>query len=120
MSDTVRVPREPTKAMKEAGGNEFMAARDRHSTTEWQDAERIYNAMLSAAPQSSDGWIPLEPTKEMIEAGAQRLVRWETGKEIWPTSWSALDVSASRNDAERVWRSMWLAASPSPPEKDKP
>lgn len=53
---------------------------------------------------------PLNPTKEMIEAGAQRLVRWETGNEKWPDAWSALDVRASRNDAERVWRSMWLAA----------
>lgn len=53
---------------------------------------------------------PLEPTAAMIEAGAQRLVRWETGQEKWPESWSALDVRASRNDAERVWRSMWLAA----------
>lgn len=54
--------------------------------------------------------IPLSPTREMIEAGAQRLVRWETGNEKWPDSWSELDVRAARNDAERCWRSMWLAA----------
>ena len=51
---------------------------------------------------------PLNPTPEMIEAGAQRLVHWE-GECEWPKSWSSLQVRAARNDAERVWRSMWLA-----------
>ena len=60
-------------------------------------------------------YIPLSPTREMIEAGAQRLVRWETDNEKWPGSWSELDVSAARNDAERCWRSMWLAAHDGPP-----
>jgi hypothetical protein len=52
----------------------------------------------------------LGPTPEMIEAGAQRLVRWETGEEKWPDAWSKMDVRAARNDAERCWLSMWLAA----------
>ena len=56
--------------------------------------------------------VPLEPTAEMIDEGAQRLVRWEDDC-VWPDSWSALDVAAARNEAERVWRSMWLAAQPS-------
>ena len=51
---------------------------------------------------------PLDPTPEMIEAGAQRLVRWEDGC-TWPDSWSGLQVAAARNEAERVWRSMWEA-----------
>ena len=51
---------------------------------------------------------PLDPTPEMIEAGAQRLVRWEDGC-TWPDSWSVLQVAAARNEAERVWRSMWEA-----------
>ena len=55
--------------------------------------------------------IDLEPSPKMIEAGAQRLVRWETGKEKWPDAWSMLDVRAARNDAERCWRSMWLEAA---------
>lgn len=59
---------------------------------------------------------PLNPTPAMIEAGAQRLVRWETGNEKWPESWSKMDVRASRNDAERVWRSMWLEAHSIPPD----
>ena len=74
---------------------------------DWND--RIYPSP-SAAP-----YIPLSPTREMIEAGAQRLVRWETGNEKWPDSWSELDVRAARNDAERCWRSMWLAAHDGPP-----
>lgn len=56
--------------------------------------------------------VSLEPTAEMIDEGAQRLVRWEDDC-VWPDSWSALDVAAARNEAERVWRSMWLAAQPS-------
>ncbi len=52
---------------------------------------------------------PLEPTHDMIEAGAQRLVSWEDGC-TWPESWDALTVAAARNEAERVWRSMWCAA----------
>lgn len=56
--------------------------------------------------------VPVEPTAEMNDAGAQRLARWEAGCE-WPESWSPLQVAAMRNEAERVWRSMCLAA-PSP------
>lgn len=58
--------------------------------------------------------VPLEPTRAMIEAGAQRLVSWEDGC-TWPDSWSGLQVAAARNDAERTWRSMWLAAAPQQP-----
>lgn len=50
----------------------------------------------------------IEPTKEMIEAGAQRLVSWEDGS-VWPNSWDGLAVAAARQEAERVWRSMWMA-----------
>jgi len=51
----------------------------------------------------------LEPTKEMIEAGAKRLMSWEDDS-VWPDSWTPLQVAGARNEAERVWRSMWLAA----------
>lgn len=57
---------------------------------------------------------PSTPTPEMIESGAQRLVSWEDGC-TWPNSWDALTVAAARQDAERVWRSMWEEAS-----KDSP
>jgi len=53
--------------------------------------------------------VELEPTVEMIEAGAQGLVHWE-GDCVWPVSWSPIQVTAARTEAERVWRSMWLAA----------
>jgi hypothetical protein len=63
--------------------------------------------------------VPLEPTRAMIEAGAQRLVSWEDGC-TWPDSWSGLQVVAARNDAERTWRSMWLAAAPQPAKAPQP
>lgn len=54
--------------------------------------------------------LPLEPTPAMIEAGAQRLVHWRDEDSRWPEDWDEWMVVASRNDAERVWRSMWLSA----------
>ena len=54
--------------------------------------------------------IPLEPTHAMIGAGAQRLVSWVEDGSVWPDDWYVMEVNAARNDAERVWRSMWLAA----------
>jgi len=54
--------------------------------------------------------VTLEPTEAMIDEGAKRLVRWEDGC-VWPDSWGALDVAVARNEAERVWRSMWMAAN---------
>ncbi len=72
--------------------------------------ELIDRAARQPSPSARDvALTPLSPTREMIESGAQRLVRWETGDEQWPTAWSALDVMAARNDAERCWRSMSLA-----------
>lgn len=53
--------------------------------------------------------ITLTPTEEMIDEGAKRLVSWDDGC-IWPDSWDKLQIIAARNDAERVWRSMWIAA----------
>lgn len=53
---------------------------------------------------------PLQPTPEMIEAGAQRLVSFEEDS-VWPDSWAPLQIAAARNEAERVWRSMWIAVN---------
>ena len=61
---------------------------------------------------------PLDPTPEMIEAGAKRLVIWE-GDCIWPDSWSGAQVAAARTEAERVWRSMWAAFFRNPREDDE-
>lgn len=52
---------------------------------------------------------PLAPTPDMLEAGAQRLVSWEDGS-TWPDSWNPVQIAAARNEVERVWRSMWVAA----------
>ena len=57
--------------------------------------------------------VPLQPTEEMIDQGAQRLVSWEDGCK-WPDSWSRLQVSAARTEAERIWRSMWCESSSAP------
>ena len=58
---------------------------------------------------------PLQPTVPMIDAGAQRLVRWEDGA-VWPDSFDPLHVAAARQEAERVWRSMWLEVEDVPPD----
>lgn len=53
--------------------------------------------------------IPLEPTTEMRNDGARRLLRFEDNST--DASFSALQWANAKNEAERVWRSMWLAAS---------
>ena len=58
----------------------------------------------------------IEPTPEMIEAAAQRLVRWEDGC-TWPDSWDALTVAAARQDAERALEA-GLAAFPGAPQME--
>jgi archaellum component FlaC len=84
------------------GGVDVMDANGLGSHTSEEIIRKIEAVRQEAVPQ-------LEPTKEMIEAGAQRLVSWEDNS-VWPDSWSPLHVAAARNEAERVWRSMWLAA----------
>lgn len=54
---------------------------------------------------------PLHPTPAMIEEGAKRLLRWQDDS-VWPDSWEPLQISCAKQDAERVWQSMWLAAQP--------
>jgi len=51
--------------------------------------------------------MPLEPTKYMKTEGGRRLLSFQDGST--DESFSALQWSAVRNEAERVWRSMWLA-----------
>ena len=55
--------------------------------------------------------VPLDAEPDLIDQGAQRLASFEDNS-VWPDSWDALQVSAARNEAERVWRSMWLAVKP--------
>jgi len=51
---------------------------------------------------------PLEPTPQMLREGARRLLRFEGG--TTDDSFDALQWAAATNEAERVWRSMWLEA----------
>jgi len=53
--------------------------------------------------------VSIEPTDEMREEGAKRLVSVEEDGD-WPDKFTPLQRAAARNEAERVWRSMWLAA----------
>lgn len=72
------------------------------SSPEALESERAANATLTERIAELES---LEVTPAMIEAGAQRLVNWACDGLTWPDSWSALDVTAARNDAERVIRS---------------
>jgi hypothetical protein len=62
--------------------------------------------------------LPAYPTEEMIDAGAQRLVRFEDGTK-WPDSFSAVEAAAARNEAVRVYLSM-VEARPKPPGPQDP
>ena len=54
---------------------------------------------------------PLKPDEAMIVAGAESLVSWGESPDCkFPESFSSLDVRAARNDAEKCWRSMWIAS----------
>lgn len=56
----------------------------------------------------------VDPTAEMIDAGAQRLASFGDDS-VWPDSWSPGQVALMRSEAERVIRSAMLAARPAPP-----
>ncbi|MEY4429583.1 MAG: hypothetical protein RLZZ182_2272 [Pseudomonadota bacterium] len=56
---------------------------------------------------------PLIPTAKMRTDGARRLLRFED--DLSDTAHDALQWAGARNDAERVWRSMWLAAEAARP-----
>jgi hypothetical protein len=101
----------------ERDGDDLLVCFNNHEKGETCEYERFVRAPAAPAPAAAPSeWklVQLEPTKEMIEDGAQRLVSWEDGC-TWPDSWSGLQVAAARNEAERVWRSMWLAAAPAAP-----
>lgn len=67
-----------------------------------QEAIRTYATSLCAPSVEPEGWklVPLEPTHEMLEAGAMRIAMNEQY------------VATAEAKAEAVWRDM-LAASPS-------
>lgn len=71
--------------------------------------ERLLTSTCADLSSIKHAMIPIEPTTAMLEEGAKRLLRWQDDS-VWPDSWTPLQIMAARNDAERVWRSMWLAA----------
>lgn len=77
----------------------------------WRIEIELFNHAHPITSQEGMKLVPIEPTTEMREEGAQRLVSWEDNSS-WPESWTPLQISAARNEAERVWRSMWLVAAP--------
>lgn len=77
---------------------------------DWKDYKE-YAAIVIAVIYAETA----EPTEEMIEAGAQRLVSCGEEPATWPDSYDPLDVAATRQQAERVLLS-GLAASPLNPE----
>jgi len=83
----------------------------RYREDEIQIAYEAFHAGMQAARAQSEE-ARHSVTAKMINQAAQRLVRWEPGS-VWPDSWSALDVAAARQDAERALRS-GLAVAPNP------
>ena len=70
------------------------------------------NAMVS-------GWqlVPIEPTEEMIDCGAQGMASFQEDS-VWPDSWDATQVKGMRHDATKAYRYM-LAAAPKYEEQSK-
>lgn len=94
----------------------------------WKPHAWVIDAMLTYAyqwrqgqraevPQGPHRVMPIDPTREMIEAGAQRLVSWGENC-VWPDSWDELQVHAARTEADRCWRAMALAA-PQPQQAEQ-
>ena len=75
------------------------------------DARKVLETAVRealAALDAEEMELPLDPTPEMVEAGAARLMSYEEGS-TWPDSFTPIQQRAARNDAEKVWRSMVLA-----------
>ena len=135
VSDTVRVPREPTKEMLEAIEGHFRKwqkiipgiSDDDVKADSWS-ALQAYRAMLSAAPQSSDGWIPVGERLPKIGVpeidgpcdGTSVLFLHDgsvyTGWPVYPPDqWEMSEGGLGIFSGVTHWMPF-----PSPPEKDKP
>lgn|SRR5574343_613528 len=75
------------------------------------DAITALRAAL-AQPDVPEGYVlvPVEPTHEMCDQGAQAIVQWENGC-VWPDSWGNTYVKQYRKDAKKAYSAM-LAAAP--------
>lgn len=79
------------------------------------DALRASEAVIRAAlaqPDVPEGYVlvPVEPTHEMCDQGAQAIVQWENGC-VWPDSWGDTYAKQYRKDAKKAYSAM-LAAAP--------
>ena len=74
-------------------------------------AAEVLRAAL-AQPDVLEGWVlvPVEPTHEMCDQGAQAIVQWENGC-VWPDSWGDTYAKQYRKDAKKAYSAM-LAAAP--------
>lgn len=82
-------------------------AREAFGNNHYGMASLCVDEALAALDAEGVG-LPLDPTPEMVEAGAARLMSYEEGS-TWPDSFTPIQQRAARNDAEKVWRSMVLA-----------
>ncbi len=66
-----------------------------------------------------EGWqlVPIEPTEEMIDCGAQGMASFQEDS-VWPDSWDATQVKGMRHDATKAYRYI-LAAAPKYEEQAK-
>lgn len=78
-------------------------------------AERDELRAAGAAPVP-EGWqlVPVEPTPEMCDEGAQAIVQWENGA-VWPDSWGITYADSYRKDAMKAYKAMLAAATPKEP-----
>lgn len=74
-------------------------------------AEGTYKVYLAPAVQPAPALVdPIcqsEPSADLIDHCAQRLVSWDGDFCVWPDSWDKADVAAARRDAEKVLRSAY-------------
>lgn len=81
---------------------------DKAKAAQVRNINGVLDALYKTAQtHPADKLAPLEPTDTMREAGAKRLVSIENDTD-WPDKFTPLQRAAARNEAERVWRSMWL------------
>jgi len=69
----------------------------------------LYAAAGAAPVPESYQLVPVEPTPEMCNQGAQAIVSWENGA-TWPDSWGVLKANRHRKDCRKAYVAMLAAA----------
>lgn len=82
-------------------------------TDEFDAAKALLAAGAAGAAPVPEGWklVPVEPTPEMCDEGAQAIVQWENGA-VWPDSWGITYANQYRKDAMKAYKAMLAAAAP--------